>query len=649
MIIGINRKLDKHFGNISKTLLFEYQTIRELSSYFYRNHLPALIKGGIVSETVLYKRALGSFRKDARESHRNTDGGHVSGSTGNSTSSRSETESVGTGSVQSYLSKTPYAPKELKHGHRSTNGSAVGKNDIAIVGIAGIYPGASDIYEFWDNLRNAVSSITETPKERLDIDISDGTKFADTNNCKWGGYLEDVEHFDPEFFNISPREASNLDPQERIFLQVAWNTVENAGYDASKLRGSYIGVYVGALWQPYTCLGVAETHMGNTQTPNGLLYNIPNRVSYFFDWCGPSIALDTACSSSLTALHVACQGIICGEVQAALVGGVNLSYSSSKFLWLNANHFLSSEGKCRSFGEGGDGYVPGEGAGAVFIKRLSEAVKDNDHIWGVIKASSINHGGRTNGFTVPNPNKQRDLITSSLKKAEISAREISYVEAHGTGTSLGDPIEITGLKQAFEIYTDDRQFCAIGSVKSNVGHLEAAAGIAGLTKTLLQLKHRLKVPSLYSEIENSNIEFCDSPFYVQKSISAWEGNSTNGSKMEPRAAMVSSFGAGGSNAHLIVTEHMKDNYPIAADANSDGNIRRTLFPFSARSRQSLIATIESFHHYLQSNHDESLRDVAYTLQEGRSQMDERAIFVAGSAEELKSGDRQIFAGEQFST
>jgi len=287
---------------------------------------------------------------------------------------------------------------------------------------------------------------------------------------EWGGFLDDIDKFDPLFFNISPREAAIIDPQERMFLEVAWESIEDAGYIPKNLKGETVGVFVGALWQPYITLGVEQTFKGNLQRPHGLLYSIANRVSFFFDWCGPSMAVDTACSASLTALHLACESLKRKESHSAIVGGVNISLSSSKYLWLSNNNFLASDGKCRSFGSGGDGYVPGEGVGAVYIKRLKDAIRDGDHVYGVIKGTSINHGGKTNGYTVPNPRKQAELILSSLDKSGISPEDISYVEAHGTGTSLGDPIEISGLQKAFSSYTDKKEFCAIGSVKSNIGH-----------------------------------------------------------------------------------------------------------------------------------------------------------------------------------
>ncbi|WP_141292101.1 beta-ketoacyl synthase N-terminal-like domain-containing protein, partial [Ideonella azotifigens] len=244
--------------------------------------------------------------------------------------------------------------------------------------------------------------------------------------------------------------------------------------------------------------------------------SIANRISYWCNFSGPSLALDTMCSSSLTAIHLACQSLRQGNCSVAVAGGVNVSVHPNKYLMLAQGKFISGKGRCESFGQGGEGYVPGEGVGAILLKPLAQAQADGDHIYGVIKASAINHGGKTNGYTVPNPNAQAKVIERALRDGGIDARDISYIEAHGTGTSLGDPIEIAGLAKAFGQWTSDRQYCAIGSAKSNIGHCESAAGIAGVTKVLLQLKHRQIAPSLHSSVLNPNIDFEATPFVVQQ-------------------------------------------------------------------------------------------------------------------------------------
>ncbi|HZG80909.1 MAG TPA: beta-ketoacyl synthase N-terminal-like domain-containing protein, partial [Brevibacillus sp.] len=374
---------------------------------------------------------------------------------------------------------------------------------------------------------------------------------------KWGGFIRDVDKFDPLFFNISPREAKLLDPQERLFLQTAWETIEDGGYTRQQLDKQKVGVFVGVMYGQYQLLGAEELLKGNAIAPHSSYASIANRVSYFFNFSGPSIALDTMCSSSLTALHLACASIQRGECNLAIAGGVNVTIHPAKYLQLCDANFASSDGRCRSFGEGGDGYVPGEGVGAVLLKPLSKALRDGDHVYAVIKGTAINHGGKTNGYTVPNPNAQAEVIARALQDANVDPAQVSYVEAHGTGTSLGDPIEIAGLMKAYGAQTDKKQFCSIGSIKSNIGHLESAAGIAGITKIILQMKHKQLVPSLHAGRLNPHIPFHDSPFYVQRELTEW--------KQGPRIAAISSFGAGGANAHVIVEEF--DSEAIASVTN----------------------------------------------------------------------------------
>ena len=277
--------------------------------------------------------------------------------------------------------------------------------------------------------------------------------------------------------------------------------------------------------------------------------SIANRVSHLCNFNGPSMAVDTMCSSSLTAIHLACNDLLSGDTDMAIAGGVNVSIHPNKYMLLSQGTFLSSRGRCESFGNNGDGFIPGEGVGAVILKPLSKAKSDGDHIYGIIKSSSLNHGGKTSGYTVPNPNAQGEVIKEAILKSGVSVEDFSYIEAHGTGTILGDPIEISGLSKAFS--TDKKQFCRIGSVKSNIGHCESAAGISGLTKILLQLKYNKLVPSLHSEELNTNIDFPNSPFKVQQELEDWV--SIDGT---PRISGISSFGAGGSNAHIVISEYI---------------------------------------------------------------------------------------------
>lgn len=427
-------------------------------------------------------------------------------------------------------------------------------DDIAIIGVSGRYPAADNIDTLWANLQNGVDAITEIPAERWD---AHALYSADRNvkgaiHSIWGGFIDDFDRFDAAFFNISPRECELIDPQERIFMETVWSAFEDAGYTRQTLKqqtDGEVGVYVGAMYNEYQLHGAAETLHGNTVAVGSSPGSIANRISYLFDFHGPSLTLDTMCSSALTGLHLAVSGLRQGETRIAVVGGVNLSLHPNKYLMLSQMKMLASDGRCRAFGADGDGFVPGEGVGAVILKPLSQAVADRDNIYAVIKGTAINNDGKTNGYTVPNPVAQSNLIARTLQRTGIDPATIGVVEAHGTGTSLGDPIEVEGLTRAFRQKTDKTQFCALSSIKSNIGHCEAAAGIAGLTKAVLQLKHRQIVPSLHAGTPNPNIDFGDSPFFVPQRVMDWSHDLPT-----PRRATVSSFGSGGVNAYLILEE-----------------------------------------------------------------------------------------------
>jgi polyketide synthase PksN len=513
-----NTRVEKELGPISRTLLFEYRNLRDLTGYFVDNHAPELIGKFLLVPAEPAK----SVEKEAKRAEREA---------------------------------RPSAPAV-------TAGAPRREDDIAIIGLSGRYPMAGNLEEFWDNLSSGRDCITEIPPERWDYrDYYDPDPDNGGMYCKWGGFLEDVDKFDSLLFNISPREAATMDPQERIFLEAVWTALEDAGYTRAELNGyvrheaaADVGVFAGVTTYGYHLLASGELQARALLQP----WSLANRVSYAFNFHGPSIPVDTACSSSLTAIHLACESLKKGECAVAAAGGVNLYLHPSKYLGMCLIRMLSPTGRCHAFGAGGDGIVPGEGVGAAILKPLSAAVRDRDHIYAVIKGSAVNHGGRTNGYTVPDPAAQAALISRVLEKAAVNPRTISYLEAHGTGTSLGDPIEIAGLARAFGRYTGDKQYCAIGSAKSNIGHLESAAGIAGLTKVALQFKHQRLAPSLHCETLNPNIDFPASPFFVQRELSPWQAPVTveNGvPRKHPRRAGLSSFGAGGANAHIIVEEY----------------------------------------------------------------------------------------------
>jgi polyketide synthase PksN len=506
------------------------------------------------------------------------------------------------------------------------------ERDIAIIGLSGRYPQAQTVEEFWENLKAGRDSITEIPTERWNHQLYFDAEKGKPGKCysKWGGFIDGFDRFDPLFFNISPRDAAFMDPQERLFLQCVYEAMEDAGYTRDSLGKSTgegdIGVFVGVMYQEYQLYGAQAQALGQPISLSGNPSSIANRVSYFCNFRGPSVALDTMCSSSLTAIHLARQSLQRGECDVAIAGGVNLSIHPNKYLGLSQGQFASSKGRCESFGEGGDGYVPGEGVGAVVLKRLSQAIADGDQIYGVIKASRINHGGKTSGYTVPNLNAQAKVISRALRESGVPPRAISYIEAHGTGTSLGDPIEIAGLSKAFAEFTDDTQFCAIGSAKSNIGHLESAAGIAGLTKVLLQMKHGQLVPSLHSRVLNAHIDFSDTPFVVQQELGEWRRPQIqiDGRVREyPRIAGISSFGAGGSNAHLLIEEYRA---PVAMSLN----VQPAIIVLSAKSEERLRVQARQLLQTLHRYGEADLASIAYTLQVGREAMEQRLALTVSS-------------------
>jgi polyketide synthase PksN len=529
---------------------------------------------------------------------------------------------------------------------------------VAIVGMAGRYPRAANMSELWTNLVQGVDCVGSVPEGRF----LRRRQSASSPSYR-GGFVSDIDRFDSLFFNISPREAETLDPQERLFLEVAWETLEDAGYYPEVLveegQPRHVGVFVGAVWAMYQTLGSEERLLGNPVIASSFLWSIANRVSYFMNLTGPSMAVDTACSASLTAVYLACEALQKGECSAALVGGVNLDVHQCKQDITMAGGLLSEDGYCRAFGRGANGYVPGEGVGAILLKPLDKAQSDGDNIYGVIRGVAINHGGKTSGYSVPNPKAQAELIASALRKARIDPRSVGYIEAHGTGTELGDPIEISGLSSAFSDAGVPVQSCAIGSIKTNIGHLEAAAGIAGICKVLLQMRHRTLVPSLHSAELNEFIDFTSSPFQVQQVAAEWQAKEVDGVRCPLRAG-ISSFGAGGSNAHVIIDSvESSENEAVPSESR--------VFPLSAHTESQLRDAAQRLRGFVRSELDRRsnqtipnglLRNIAFTLQVGRKSFDHRLAIVAETGAELNEKlalfldgrkDQQIFAGSAKSS
>ncbi len=499
--------------------------------------------------------------------------------------------------------------------------------DVAIIGVSGRYPQAPDLESFWDNLASGRSCASEVPADRWRWqDYHDAEKGkAGKSYTRWGGFLDDIDKFDPLFFRIAPKEAKKIDPQERLFLETSYHAIEDSGYTPATLApGGKVGVFVGVMNSRYTV--------------QPLFYSIANRISFLFDFSGPSFAVDSACSSSLTAIHVALDSLYSGMCEAAIAGAVSLIIDPQHMVELTALGMLSEGAQCRSFGRNADGFVDAEGVGAVVLKPLAQALRDGDTIHAVIKGSALNTGGRTHGYTVPNPVAQAEVVSAALARADIDSADVSYIEAHGTGTALGDPIEVAGLSRAFRSSrrADDRApgpHCAIGSLKSNIGHCESAAGIAALTKVLLQLRHRQLVPTLHADEVNEEIDFSVTPFRLQRESAAWRRQIVGegaAAREIPLIAGISSFGAGGANAHLLVQEA-----PAPVRMHTwDG--RACLLPLSARTSDQLQQKIRQLLAFVQrSGADVDLPSLAYTLQVGREAMDERIVLIATSLDDLQ--------------
>ena len=507
---------------------------------------------------------------------------------------------------------------------------------IAIVGMACRFPGgANDPEAFWDLLRSGTDAIQEVPASRWSID-----DYYDPNpdapgkmSTRWGGFLGDVSGFDPHFFNIAPREAVSMDPQQRLLLEVGWEALEDAGLSADRLSGSSTGVFLGICNSDYSQLlmdrGVESI---DAYLASGTAHSIAaGRLSYTLGLHGPSLAVDTACSSSLVALHYACVSLRSRECRAALAGGVNLILKPDVTIALSKAHMMAPDGRCKTFAGTADGFVRGEGCGLVVLKRLSDAEADGDTILAVIRGTAVNQDGRSNGLTAPNGPAQEAVIRSALAQAGVQPTDISYVEAHGTGTSLGDPIEVRALGAVLSAGRAATDPVQLGSVKTNVGHLESAAGIAGLIKLVLMLRHGEIPPHLHLTERNPFIAWDSLPVTIPTTLTPW--NAPGGK----RIAGLSSFGFSGTNAHVVV-----EQAPAPKPAEPATDRPAYLVTISGRSDAAVDRLVERYAEHLHAHPDLALADVARTANLGRAHLTHRRAFVASSTPELatKLGDTQ---------
>ncbi len=580
------------------------------------------------------------------------------------------------------------------------------QNPIAIIGMAGKMPGADNLDAFWDVLNSGHDVISEVPGERWNWQDYSGDAKSNTNktNCQWGGFISSIDGFDAPFFEFSQLEASMTDPQQRLLLQTVWTLIEDAGYSAHQLHGSQTGVFMGASTMDYYELLAESGTDASAYFATGNLHSmLANRLSYYFDWHGPSEVIDTACSSSLIAIHRAIKAIQSGQCSIAVAGGVNALLSPRLFASFSKAGMLSPDGRCKTFDKSADGYVRGEGVGAILLKPLNEALNDSDHIYGIIKGSAENHGGRATSLTAPNPGAQTDVLLQAYLEANIDPETVSYIEAHGTGTALGDPIEINALKSAFStLHTqwDHNEtksgYCGIGSIKTNIGHLEAAAGIAGIFKVLKSMEHERIPASLHYTHLNPYIDFSESPFYVVNKSQEWQRFQDSQGREIPLRAGISSFGFGGVNAHIVIEEYIGE-FPVKSDQSSvnsdqlsvnskqssvngnqssvngdqisvnsvedpsdmsDQSDQSYLIVLSAKSENALQQRVHDLIQWLETHQSPppSLANISYTLNVGRVHFAKRTAFVADSLESLSDQLRQfnidslskkkIFTGKQ---
>ncbi len=537
--------------------------------------------------------------------------------------------------LASFLSQE-HPEESLSQGYKRAENRRIEKTSpaIAIVGMSCRFPGANTVAEFWKNLCEGVESMTVFSDEELLAAGVDPELVGHPHYVKANRIVSDPESFDASFFGVTPNEAQLTDPQHRLFLESAWEVLESAGYDPDTYTGT-IGVYAGAGLNTYLLRNLFPNieRFGSADVYQLVIGNdkdyLPSRISYKLNLKGPAVNVQTACSTSLAAVHIACQSLLNGECDMALAGGVTVNTPQKAGYLYEEGMILSPDGHCRAFDARAQGTVDGSGLGIVLLKRVKDAVAEGDQIFALIKGSAINNDGSAKvGYTAPSVEGQSEVIAEAQMAANVDPEMITYIETHGTGTVLGDPVEIAALTKAFRYGTQKTQFCAIGSVKTNVGHLDTAAGVAGLIKTVLALKNNMVPPSLHFEQPNPKIDFANSPFYVNTTLSEWKSNGI------PRHAGVSSFGIGGTNVHVVLQE--------APPRQPSGPSRPwQLLVLSAKTDAALERATENLVEYLTQHPDLPLADVAYTLQVGRKAFDQHRILVCNDCEDAAVALRNL--------
>lgn len=504
-------------------------------------------------------------------------------------------------------------------------------NDVAIIGMSGRFPGAKDLQEFERILFNAENSIT-TPG--IDAPTDGNTRKVTYRS----GYIPGVDLFDANFFEIAPKEAKSVDPQQRLMLELCYTAMQDAGYPAQKLKGSATGVFVGVSNFDYAQLSLKHAQHKSAYFGTGVALSIAaNRVSYFFDFKGPSLCIDTACSSSLVAVHQAVRSIRAGESTMALAGGVNLILSDTVNEYLDAGKLLASDGHCKTFDAAADGYVRGEGAGVLLLKSKKQAILDGDTIYAVIKGSAIVQDGHSNGLLAPNGVSQQQVLRNALTDAQVASYSIVYVEAHGTGTALGDPIEVSALDNVFG--SERSAPLLVGSVKANIGHLESAAGIAGLIKTVICLRRKQVPQQVHFKTHNPNISWNKLCVQIPTTVSALNGNG------QLLRTGVSSFGFGGTNAHVVLEEYQTDD---SVNNDIESTLPYSLLAFSGKSAEALTAQASSLLDFLENAPDIKIEDLAYSLANTRDHFAHRMVLKCKSIDELFVSLKEMKRGNEDS-
>lgn len=541
-------------------------------------------------------------------------------------------------SANTNLSTTKQALLALKQLQAKLDAMEEAKHEpIAIVGTSCRFPGGSNSPEdFWQRLEQKTDAITEVPEDRWSLEAyySNDPKAPGKMISRHGGFVPRPYDFDASFFHISPREAITLDPQQRLLLELGWESLERAGIAPNTLNGKPVGLFVGIssidYWQRALAQQVDEMDpylvTGNTHSVAA------GRLSFLLGLTGPSLAIDTACSSSLVALHLACQSLRQQECTMALAGGVNRILTPEASINFSKAGMLSADGRCRTFDKDASGFGRGEGGGMAVLKRLSDAQTDGDSVHAIILGSAVNHDGQASGLTVPNGPAQQRVIRQALQASRIDPEEVSYIEAHGTGTSLGDPIEVGALGQVFSSSQSKDHSLILGSVKTNIGHLEAAAGMASLIKVTSALQHHSIPGNLHLNTPNPNIEWDNLPFQVPTTNIPWP------SQEKPRIAGISGFGFSGTNAHVIVSELLSSE-PQSSHSDSQG-----LLPLSARTPVALNQLVARYAQYLANYPDIDLGDLCFTASIGRCHFSHRLAIIASSISELRQILIDVLAG-----